>query len=108
MARNGAELRTIMILPAKSQDPRLNPRPDAQIRAPYGAELRGIAHNCDRTSELTESAHNPRLAARNPRAAYSASRPESRAARHSGEVSLLTTAKKEDDVRFSQYMFMCF
>ena len=41
-------------------DPRPNPRPDAQIRAPYGAEWRGIAHNYDPTSELTESAHNPR------------------------------------------------
>ena len=25
-----------------------------------GAEWRGILYNCDRTSELTESAHNPR------------------------------------------------
>ena len=41
-------------------NPRLNPRPAAQFRAPYGAEWRGIAHNCAPNSELTESAHNPR------------------------------------------------
>ena len=73
-------------------NPRLNPRPDAQIRAPYGAEWRGIAHNYDPT-RVPANSQNPRtiraISARNPRAAYSASRPDGRAARLPGQVNLL-------------------